>query len=147
MKISWGVGIAITIIVFTLISISFIVFSFSHDVNLVTDDYYARELAYQEQIDKEKRTQELPEQLKITVDNNYIFLQFPKIFSGKNIEGTVHLYRPASRHNDALYSIAVNDSNLFVIPTDTLIEGMWRVKVDWEVDNASYYNEKIIMVK
>ncbi len=147
MKISWGVGIAITIIIFTLISVSFIVFSFSQDVNLVTDDYYARELAYQDQIDKEKRTRELPEQLKISVDKNNIFLQFPNIFSGKNIEGTVHLYRPASRHKDALFSIAVNDSNLFVIPTDTLIEGMWRVKVDWMVDSTSYYNEKIIMVR
>ncbi len=147
MKISWGVGIAITIIVFTIVSILFIVFAFSQDVNLVTDDYYAKELAYQDQIDKEKRTQELPEQLKISVDNNYIFLQFPKIFSGKNIEGSVQLYRPASRHNDAVYTIAVNDSNLFVIPTDSLIEGMWRVKVDWAVDSTTYYNEKIIMVR
>ncbi len=147
MKISWGVGIAITIIVFTLASVLFIIFAFSQDVNLVTDDYYARELAYQDQIEKERRTNELPEQLSIKVDNNKIYLQFPKMFNKDSIKGEVLLYRPAGRQSDAVYSINPNDSNLFVIPTDTLIEGMWRVKVDWSVSDSSYYNEKIIMVR
>ena len=40
MKISWGIGITITIIVFMLISFWLIYFSFSQDVNLVSDDYY-----------------------------------------------------------------------------------------------------------
>ncbi len=147
MKISWGVGITITIIVFTVVSVAFIFFAFSQDVNLVTDDYYARELAYEDQIQKIKRTKELPEQLNIAVDNNYIYLQFPKMFDKDSIKGTILLYRPASRHKDAVYSITPNDSNLVVIPTDTLIEGMWRIKVEWNANDTSYYNEKIVMVK
>ena len=51
MKWNWGVGITLTIIVFTIISLLFIYFAFNQDINLVRDDYYEAEVQFNEKLE------------------------------------------------------------------------------------------------
>lgn len=146
MKISWGFGITLTIIVFLLISFATIYFSFNQKVNLVRDDYYEQEVKYQQKIEIIKRTQELPEQLEIKVVDKNIYFQFPQLFNSKSIEGNILLYRPSDRDKDFLIKLDL-DNNLFQsLPLNNLAPGLWKVQVDWNVEKIEYFNEKIIMV-
>jgi hypothetical protein len=146
-KINWGVGITISIVVFMLISIGFIYFAFNQDVNLVRDDYYEAEVQYNETMAKIKRTKELKDNLKISVVNNNIELLFPQIFSSNQINGNIFLYRPSTESKDKNLPINLNTSNKQTITTENLIPGMWKIKVDWNVDSASYLTEEIIMIQ
>ena len=147
MKISWGLGILLVIIGFLAVSFGTIIFSFSQDVNLVTDNYYEKEVVYQQQINRIKKTNELPDQLSIKALESLVLLEFPHIFEPEEILGEILFYRPSDRYHDVKYKIKIDSSNQFIIPTGNLRKGMWRVKVDWMVNSESYYNEKIIMVK
>ncbi|MDZ7847906.1 MAG: FixH family protein [Owenweeksia sp.] len=54
MKLNWGTGIAIVLILFA-ISMGYAVYkAVQQNYDLVTTDYYAEELAYQEKIDQKK---------------------------------------------------------------------------------------------
>ena len=147
MKISWGVGITVSIIVFMLISVMFIYIAFNQDVNLVRDDYYEAEVKYNETMEKVKRTSALVDKLKISVIENNIQLQFPKISKSENINGNILLYRPSERNKDLSITIRPDSNYLQTINTANMLSGMWKVKVDWSADSISYLNDDIIMVQ
>jgi len=147
MRISWGVGITITIIVFTLISFAFIYFAFNQEVNLVRDDYYEEEVRHQEKIDKIKRTQNLTKQLIVKLEAENIVLNFPTLFDQKKITGTILLFRPADRNKDKLFPVEADSNLTQYIETNDIIPGLWKVQVNWEVDSNSFFNEKILMVQ
>lgn len=147
MKISWGVGITITIIVFTLITLSFVYLSFGEDVNLVRDNYYEAELNFNQQRETEKRTDELTEKLLINLSSNNIEFVFPSMFTTSSINGEIQLYRPSDRELDINMQINVDSSNTMNIPTQKLNSGLWKIQVEWNADSLSYFNEKIIMVQ
>ena len=146
MKISWGVGISITIIFFMLISFWLIYFSFSQEVNLVRDDYYEAEVQFNEKMEIVKRTDLLTEKLNINLITGNIKVSFPTIFEFSNINGTILLYRPSDRNLDFKLPIQVDSSGTQLISTENIMSGMWKIQIDWAVGTTLYFNEKIIMV-
>ena len=146
MKISWGTGIAGTYIIFLIVVISTVLFTATLDINLVTDDYYEKELVYQQEIEKHKRTLALPEQLLIKPEGKNLILKFPGLFEFSDVGGDLHLYRPSDREQDFHIPVQTDSSGIQTIPLNKLSPGVWKVKVNWNVNEVSYFNEKIIMV-
>ena len=146
MKLGWGVNIAL-FYGFFVIALLIVVFIFMRqDVGLVSPDYYAREIAYQEQIDRTNRTNELAETLEITMEPSQIVFSFPKNFESKNLGGRIHFYRPSNKEKDFVAGITADSSGNQIIDTGKLEKGLWKIKVDWRVRDVSYFNEKILMV-
>jgi len=145
-KFNWGFKIAAFYIGFVAFMIAIAAYSFTQDVNLVSDDYYKDEINYQSQIEMEKRTNALDEQLKITSNTNFIKFSFPQLFMGKEISGEIHFYRPSDSNIDILTDVEPNDSLVQFYSTEEFEKGLWRVKVTWTVDSLDYFNQKIIMM-
>jgi len=146
-KISWGVGISIIIIVFMLISIGLIYFAFNQDVNLVREDYYEAEINFGKKMETVKRTDQLTEKLEIILMSEYIQLKFPKMLDADKIFGTIFLYRPSNRDMDINLPIQLDSTKMQFINTNNLIKGMWKIQVEWNADTNSFYNDKILMVQ
>jgi hypothetical protein len=146
MKLNWGSGIAAVYISF-MVGVLIMVYIFmNQDVTLETEDYYAKGINYQEQIDKIKRTSELPEQLLIQQEGVNINFYFPKIFSQTEIDGTIFFYRPSDDKQDFTKEIQLNTEMRQSFSVLEIEKGLWKIKVDWLAKNNSYYNEKLIMV-
>ena len=79
-KINWGVGIVITIVCF-MGFIMFFVIKMStdtkYDHDLVTEEYYKEELAYQDQIDAQQNSAHLAENIQVEVSAEGIQILFP----------------------------------------------------------------------
>jgi nitrogen fixation protein FixH len=146
MKINWGTGIAISIIVFTLISLAFIYFAFNQDVNLVRDDYYEAELQFNDRMKVLERTADLDENVRISLDDANLMIKFPDLFKSEIITGTIFLYRPSDRRLDKSLSIFVDSTNTQILNKKELLPGMWKVQLNWSVDTLNYFSEEIIMV-
>ncbi len=146
MKLNWGFNIAAFYIFFVLVLLIVVFIFMRQDVGLVTNDYYAKEIVYQEEIDKSNRTKGLTEQIDITVEPAQIKFSFPKMFSSGDIGGTIHFYRPSNKEKDFVSNIVTDSSRIQIIETSKLEKGLWKVKIDWSVKNVSYFNEKIVMV-
>ena len=146
MKIGWGTGIALFYSIFVISLLLQLKKSRQYDHSLVTDTYYAEDLAYQQQYDKKANSQSLANRLKLDhlEKGKYVRLQFPNGF--EQIDGTIHFFRPSSSHEDFEVGIDVDQSNRQIVETMTLSEGLWRIKVDWQAGESAFYDEISIVL-
>ena len=146
-KFNWGTGITIVIILFLFISIGqVLVIHYLVDYDLVVEEYYDAEIKYQEQIDKIKRSNNLSEPLQVELVNRIIEFKFPTMFLPESISGTVNYYKPSDDLLDKLQEIKLNEENKMYMDTKELSTGLWKVKVEWAVNEVQYYNEETMMV-
>jgi hypothetical protein len=144
---SWGIKVIIGFSVFVIMVLIMVGRSMSEDVNLVTDNYYEKELKYQDQIDKVNRTKELKDNLKITSGTNAFLFKFPSEFLPNEITGNIHLYRPSSHLQDVTLPIKSDTEGKQIIDNSKLERGLWKIKVDWAVNDTTYFNQKSIILE
>ncbi len=95
MKFNWGTGIFIVITMFILAVVAFLIYTSNLDIKLVEDNYYDKELAYQDRIDKLNNTASLPWKINVEQEPGIIIIQFPILKPPVAPEGTLLLYRPS----------------------------------------------------
>ncbi len=146
MKINWGWGIAIFYGAFVLVFIIILIFSFGQDNSLVTEDYYATDLAYQDHKDKVANYTGLSEKVAESFqgETRSYHIQFPTNMS--SITGEVHFYRPSSASLDYRVPIKTDTSNQFVIPVDHLQSGQWMVQLEWTAGGLPYFKETRLII-
>lgn len=146
-KISWGTGIVIGIIVFVVISITMTVIFMTQDVSLVSDNYYEKSLSYQEEIDKQSRTNSLDDQVKINFNGEIINILFPVEYLNNNISGEIYFYRPSDPNLDFNMPLDLNEEGNQMILVKDFEKGFWRVKLSWTMNGNGYFNERAITIE
>lgn len=148
MKLNWGWRIALLYGGFVVLIITMVCLAMNQKVDLVTSDYYEQELKYQEKIDKTKRTLELSESLTWNLSTDGLFLKFPKQFKNQVVKGTVYFFRPSDESMDTRVKFVVNDtSGTVVVPTNKLRPGVYKMQIDWDGKNESYFNEGTLKIR
>lgn len=147
MKINWGTGIVIGLLLF----ISFILYlvinmltdkKFDHD--LVTEDYYKKELLFQQEIDAEKRGNALTENISDRRMENGWLIEFPENLKLAEISGNLNFYRPSNAKLD--FDIPLNlESNRIEIADENLLPGRWNINIHWEYQGETYLYKKEIV--
>jgi hypothetical protein len=145
-KISWGTGILIGIIIFIVITVSMAAFFMTQDVHLVSDNYYEKELKYQQQIDMMQRTSELDDAVKINFNGIMINILFPPKYIGQSISGEIFFYRPSDPLADFKLPLQLNENGNQIIRVEKLQKGFWRLKLNWTMNGNEYYNERAITI-
>jgi hypothetical protein len=146
-KINWGTGILIGIIIFILVTVTMTVIFMNQDVNLVTDKYYENSLQYQDEIDKQSRTNDLNEEVEINFNGQRLSILFPEDYKNKNISGEIYFYRPSNPKLDFKLTLLLSEAGSQIIPTQRLEKGFWRLKLNWIMNGNGYYNEKAITIE
>ncbi|MCH9660914.1 MAG: FixH family protein [Bacteroidetes bacterium] len=147
MRINWGTGIVIGMILF----IGFILYlvitmstdkKYSHD--LVTEAYYEKEMAYQDEIDAETNMQGLSNAIVGAKTKDGWLIQFPDDIIPEEVVGTLFLYRPSNKQLDFDVPIELSGSNL-LIPDERLLDGRWNITMEWEYEGKKYLYKKQIV--
>jgi hypothetical protein len=146
-KFSWGTGIVIGIITFVVISVSMTVIFMTQDVSLVSDNYYEKSLTYQDEIDKQSRTNALDEQVKINFNGEIINILFPVEYLNKSISGEIYFYRPSDSKFDFKMPLELNEEGNQIILAKSFEKGFWRMKLNWTMDGNGYFNERAITIE
>lgn len=141
-KFNWGHGI----IVFFICFISFMGYlafrSSQENIDLVTEDYYKQELAYQSQMDKIRNTQLLPQSLRVRVQKEGVLLQFPQLAAP--VVGQLQLFRPSDAQFDRFITLAPDVAGQQLLDVKGLPAGLYRLKVEWQAGDQAYYTEEAI---
>lgn len=146
MKISWGIKIAAVYTIFVLLVLGTVIFSTTQDVNLVTEDYYQKEIEYQQQIDKLKRTGRLSEKVFVKLDNKFLKIKMPGDFKDKYVTGDVVLYRPSNNKQDFQMKLTLNSNLEHTMSVENFERGLWKLQLGWEADGLNYFHEQILML-
>lgn len=147
MKINWGTGIAVAIVAFIGFIMYFVVTMMTgkeYDHDLVTEQYYQKELKYQDEIDALQNAKDLEEPVRITKTADGLLIKFPEIFTEKNTKGKVFLYRPSNKQLDFEMPLSISNTYLLV-PETRLLDGRWNISILWNHKNKHYLvKEEII---
>lgn len=137
---NWGTGLAITIGAFMLMILLFVFGASKLQTELVSDNYYEKEIKFQETIDKQKNTNALEGNFEILGTVKSVKINLPKDLEGQEIEGTISLYRPSSEMLD--FEVKAENSMEQVIESENLVAGKWTISIDITADGKGYYYEE-----
>ena len=144
MKFNWGTGIVLAFIGFIFFVMYFVIRMNTEDRadhELVTQEYYKRELAYQNEIDAEKNALVSNAKLQISKTNEGIQIGFPEQFEPQKISGKVSLYRPSNRHLDVNFPISLSNTHL-LIPDNRLLDGRWDITIEWSYKGKVFLHKE-----
>jgi hypothetical protein len=145
-KLNWGTGIVIGMIIFIIISLGITFFFMTQKVDLVTSDYYEKEIKYQEQIDKVNRTFLLDNKLNIDFDGKVLRIFYPDSSAVKNISGELLFYRPSDSARDFKLNLSLNEKGEQLLNLSGIERGYWKLQIHWKLSGQDYYSEKILMI-
>jgi len=140
MKINWGTGIVIAIVLFMGFILFFVLSvqaNHKYDNELVVEEYYKQERVLQKKIDKEENSAALTQKVAVANTAQGILITFPPGFDYKKIKGKVSLYRPSGQGLDFDLPISLSTPYL-LIPKSNLAAGRWDITIDWTYKGTGY---------
>ncbi len=144
----WLWGIVITIGLFLIWLVVFVLFSFTQDVNLVEDRYYEKDRNYEQHMQRLTLTEALSEKPRILFQDatHTLEVHFPQRFMSEDLSGTIEVYRPSDGQIDRHFAVSPNRDSMQVLSLGGLQTGLWRVKLSWDSDGFGYYLEDSFIV-
>lgn len=140
---SWGNKILLVFILFAGM-ISYMVYRcMKLPVDLVSDQYYKDELAYQQVIDGMKRANALSGRVELLPGNgDSLSLTMPAGMEGKDLRGNIVFYCASDAARDRTMALIVDDRGHQTIPPGTILPGHYQIKVGWVAGGLNYYSEQ-----
>lgn len=143
---NWGKKITLVYLGFVALIVTMVVISMRQKVDLVTPDYYAKELNYQTDINKMSNAKALKSSMKCSVINNTIEITFPEEHADQSISGLILAYKPSDNKSDREFQFNTNDGR-YVFSTENFMAGMYKIKVDWKAGDKEYQSESVIVIQ
>lgn len=147
MKWNWGTGLAIGMLAFISFILYFVItmsVNKKYSYDLVTEEYYAKSMTYQNEIDEETNTYNLEEKITGQKTKKGWLLSFPEELDPEKINGKVFLYRPSNQQLDFDLPIVLSGLNL-LIPDKSLVDGRWNITLEWTYENKDFLYKKAIV--
>jgi len=146
-KFNWGWGIAVAYLGFMAMILYLVFGSLRQNVDLVTENYYQKDLEYETHVTKRTNAEILSEKLTIDYDDNLeeITLVFPSNLKG--IDGEISCFRPSDKTRDFTTKIELDENFKQVISSKKMINGLWYVHVDWKGNDKAFFSEKSVNVQ
>jgi FixH len=113
--------------------------------DLVANDYYSKELKYQQTINAARRFDSLSEPIRYVIKDNQFIVQFPKVFEGKNLSGKVVLYCPSDENKDVSHEFNIKDTTISIPFSPSAITN-YEIHLSWKADGKEYYFEKKVVI-
>ena len=139
----WGKGIVIAFIAFIGFILYFVVRMATDDRanhDLVTPDYYKKELSYLKEIDAAEKAAHKNVEVRVSQHEKGLVIYFPEQFNPKEITGKVSLYRPSNKQLDFDLPISLSNTHLLV-PDNRLVDGRWDIAISWSFQGDTFLNK------
>ena len=139
---NWGKWIVVSFALFAAFIGTLVLVCVRQDINLVSKNYYADELAYQQQIERINNTAQLSKKPTIRVVDRVIEIEYDYFNSLQS--GELKLFRPSDVRLDKQFTLQPQNGSAQQFDVSTLPGGMYRLKMLWSMDGKEYYVEDMI---
>ncbi|MEW6772763.1 MAG: FixH family protein [Bacteroidota bacterium] len=143
---NWGHKITLAFILFAVFILYMVSKMMQTKVDLVEEDYYAKELAFQDKINQSQNLSALGDSAVMVYQyENEIIVEWKKSFP---IKGQLWFYYPSNNAFDKVFSIKNKLSdNYWKMSKNQLHKGRSILKLEWEDDKGkAYYFEKELFI-
>jgi hypothetical protein len=143
---NWGYKILAFYLSFVALIVFMVFSAFQYNVNLVTKDYYERELQYQDVIDGSFNLKKRGETVYINTLDQEIRILLPTEVEGAELTNLeIWIYNESGQHKDIKINEKSTMLNQFNIPIQKEEhKGDYIAKIKWHEAGTPYYFEKKI---
>lgn len=123
---NWGKGIAIALIAFIGFIVYLAVVLMTHNVDLESEDYYLREIAYEEEITALENAMQ-NEAVKVSQNETHVVFQVPDSSNYEAVE--IDLSRPNNNELDKHFKMV--DTQMFTVDKSELENGQYNIEITY----------------
>lgn len=126
---------------------TFIAWAVRQREDLVSADYYEREVRFQSQLDSMNRSQAVAARTVVTFEptQQAIIINLPEAKAPGAI-GSIHLYRPSDARLDRELPLALTNEGTQRLDAKQLADGLWKVRVQWSANGQDYFLDQPVIV-
>lgn len=139
---NWGKGIIIAMALFMGFIVFLVVNIMLHRIDLESEDYYKKEINYEQEIIAMKNYNTLNERVELKSQEKFIVVQLPENLDLKNVE--VRFTRPDDNKLDRVFKIEGTKS--YLIPREELTLGNYNIEISFEHDLKPCLQKETITV-
>ena len=137
---NWGKGIAIALGAFMIFILVLAIKLMTTNVDLVTPDYYEREINYSQEMDAVQNSEDLEEKIALSFIEEHLVVKIPENLGAENIE--LKLIRNNDEKLDRDYNI--ENTNPFLIDKKELVKGHYDTEIYYTVNGEKYMQKEKI---
>lgn len=139
-NITWAHGIIFALAAFMIfiLSMLFLFPNGQQNSELVTEDYYEEELAYQQVIDAKNAADTLKLKPQYIQNPAGITIKFPENVNNNNAKFSYVLNRTDDQNLDLKKTVILDATNTFTIPKSVLVNGNYTLRMSWTKNNTEY---------
>lgn len=137
---NWGKGITIALILFMGFIVYLVIVLVSQNVNLESEDYYQKDVAYEKEINALTNANNLDEKPTITLTESHVLVKFSDQIKHENTR--LVLKRPNNDELDQYFDI--RQTNTFTVDRNTLQPGMYNAELSYTIGEKSYLQKQQI---
>lgn len=134
---SWGKGITIVMIAFMTFIGSMVFWAFTKNADLIREDYYESELAFDETKLEKANYNALNESITIEKIESGVVFSFPPFMQNMQ-NGKIQFYRPDQKKYDREFELVMDDYMKQSLAYDNFHEGYYDVFVTWGDSQKKY---------
>ena len=142
---NWGHYTIIAFVLFASFIIYFVVRSFQQNFDLVAEDYYAKEINYEDKITRKRNFEKLNQKVIIKQLNQQIIVSFSGM--DKPSEGSIHFYHHAQKIFDKTFPVFLDENNQQKITKSLLVSGRYRINIHWKTNDTAYIQQERIFIQ
>ncbi|WMN11826.1 FixH family protein [Marivirga salinae] len=136
----WGNKITLVFIGFVILIVSMVIFSTQQEFDMVEENYYEEEIAYQGKMDEIKNGNEWNGTVSVKQESNNLALLFE---GADKVKGKVKFFRASDANLDFFIPISEEVN----IPVEKFKAGNWKVSFSWEAEGKKYFKEEQIFIQ
>jgi hypothetical protein len=142
---NFGVKITVLYLSFVALILTLVFMSFSQKVELVSKDYYAQEIAFQDKINSINNEKSLNGSIYHEINGKEIILTIDSTLLSNDFEGTVVFFRPSDSSKDVKLKMNFNNYTQ-IINGSSLIHGAYKLQLTWVTKHTKYFKEEVIFI-
>jgi hypothetical protein len=132
---NFGLKITVLYLSFVGLILTLVFMCFGQKVELVSKDYYAQELKFQDKIDAINNSLNA-KKIVLTIDSSLLSNDF---------EGTINFFRPSDSSKDIKLKMDFKDLEQ-IIDGNELIHGAYKMQLTWVSNKKNYFKEEVIFI-
>jgi len=140
---NWGKGIIIFMASFMAFILWMVFTLMSKNTDLESEDYYKKEIAYEQEIQAQRNANEAKEKVKVSENKEFIILQFPLVEKIDTV--SVEFFKPNDKKGDQLF--AEVGTKTMMVDKKKLQKGLYQINIHYQVASKKFLQKEELMLK
>jgi hypothetical protein len=140
---NWGKGIIIFMASFMAFILWMVFTLMSKNTDLESEDYYKKEIAYEQEIQAQRNANDAKVKVKMTENKDFVILQFPA--EEKIDTVSVEFFKPNDQKGDKIF--AEVGTKTMMVDKKKLQKGLYQINIHYQIASKKFLQKEEIMLK